>query len=127
MKPGSVWIFWIQRNLFQTIPLSGLIEIGMLVELLCTCLEVVVLSLSNVILNCVTGVEEITPELSSLSLTTSLKLFITQIHDCGFGLIGPSSGAHRVQNAYVQDYIYASTTWRVTSSVPTQYSLPQGP
>jgi len=57
-------------------------------------------------------------------LTTSLKLFITQMHDHGFGLIGPnwaSSGACRVQNAYMQDYIYASTTWRVTSSVPTQY------
>ena len=26
-----------------------------------------------------------------------------------------------VQNAYMQGYIYASTTWRVTSSVPTQY------
>ena len=37
----------------------------------------------------VTGVEEITPEWSSLSLTTSLKLFITQMHDCGFGLIEP--------------------------------------
>ena len=34
-------------------------------------------------------VEEITPEQSSLSLTTSLKLFITQMHDRGFGLIGP--------------------------------------
>ena len=89
MKPGSVWRFWIRRYLFQTIPLSGFIEIGMLVELLCTCLEVVVLSLSNVILNCVTGVEEITPELSSLSLSTFLKLFITQMHDRGFGLMGP--------------------------------------
>ena len=39
--------------------------------------------------NSVTGVEEITPEQSSLSLTTSLKLFITQMHDRGFGLIGP--------------------------------------
>ena len=28
----------------------------------------------------VTGVEEITPEQSALSLTTSLKLFITQMH-----------------------------------------------
>ena len=37
----------------------------------------------------VTEVVEITPEQSSLSLTTSLKLFITQMHDCGFGLIGP--------------------------------------
>ena len=35
------------------------------------------------------GVEEITPEQSSLSLTTSLKLFITQMHDRSFGLIGP--------------------------------------
>ena len=40
-------------------------------------------------LRTVTGVEEITPEQSSLSLTTSLKLFITQMHDYGFGLIGP--------------------------------------
>ena len=39
--------------------------------------------------NQVTGVEEITPEQSSLSLTTSLKLFITQMHDRSFGLIGP--------------------------------------
>ena len=39
--------------------------------------------------NSVTGVEEITPEQSSLSLTTSLKLFITQMHGRGFGLIGP--------------------------------------
>ena len=29
------------------------------------------------------------PEYSSLSLTSSLKLFIIQIHDCGFGLIRP--------------------------------------
>ena len=36
----------------------------------------------------ITGVEEITPEQSSLSLTTSLKLFITQMHDRGFDLIG---------------------------------------
>ena len=35
----------------------------------------------------VTGVEEITPEQCSLSLTTSLKLFITQMHDRGFGPI----------------------------------------
>ena len=34
-------------------------------------------------------VEEITPKQSSLSLTTSLKLFITQMHDRSFGLIGP--------------------------------------
>ena len=27
------------------------------------------------------------PEQSSLSFTQSLKLFITQMHDCGFGLI----------------------------------------
>ena len=33
--------------------------------------------------------KEITPEQSPLSLTTSLKFFITQMHDCGFGLIGP--------------------------------------
>ena len=39
--------------------------------------------------NSVTGVEEITPKQSSLSLTTSLKLFITQMHDRSFGLIGP--------------------------------------
>ena len=41
---------------------------------------------------CVTGVEcveEITPEQSSLSLTTSLKLLITQMYDRGFGLIEP--------------------------------------
>ena len=30
-----------------------------------------------------------------------------------------SSGACGVQNAYMPDYLYASTTWRVTSSVPT--------
>ena len=39
-------------------------------------------SKSNECLRCVTGVEEITPEQSSLSLTTSLKLFITQMHTC---------------------------------------------
>ena len=38
--------------------------------------------------DCVTGVEERTPEQSSLSLTTSLKLFIIQMHDRGFSLIG---------------------------------------
>ena len=44
---------------------------------------------SAIIYHHVTQVEEITPEQSSLSLTTSLKLFITQIHDRGFSLIGP--------------------------------------
>ena len=40
--------------------------------------------------NSVTGVEEITPEQSSLSLTTSLKLALHySMHDRGFGLIGP--------------------------------------
>ena len=39
---------------------------------------------------------EITPEQSSLSLTTSLRLFITQMHDRGFGLIGP----HQVHAEY---------------------------
>ena len=52
-------------------------------------------------------------EQSSLSLTRSLKLFITQMHNCSFGLIWP----RQVQNVHMQDYIYASTT----SSVPTQY------
>ena len=47
--------------------------------------------------NSVTGVEEITPEQSSLSLTTSFKLFITQMHDCGFSLIGPRQ-VHVVRN-----------------------------
>ena len=42
----------------------------------------------------VTGVEEITPEQFSLSLTTSLRLFITQMHDHGFGLIGPHQVHH---------------------------------
>ena len=42
--------------------------------------------------NTVTGVEEITPEQSSLSLTTSLKLSITQMNDRGFGLIEDCSG-----------------------------------
>ena len=37
----------------------------------------------------VTGVEEITPVQSSLTFTTLLKLFITQMHDRDFGLIGP--------------------------------------
>ena len=32
-----------------------------------------------------------------------------------------SSGASGVQNAYMQGHIYTGTTWRVTSSVPTQY------
>ena len=32
-----------------------------------------------------------------------------------------SSDACGVQNVYMQDYIYASTTWRMTSSVPTHY------
>ena len=46
--------------------------------------------LKAIMYNCqVNGVEEITPEQSSLSLTTSLKLSITQMHDRGFGLIGP--------------------------------------
>ena len=75
--------------------------------------------------NSVTGVQEITPELSSLSSIPSLKLFVTQMHDHGFGLIRPRhADAWGVQNAYMQDYIYiyASTTWRVTSSVPMQYT-----
>ena len=45
--------------------------------------------LSNYIPVTVTGVEEITPEQSSPSLTTSLKLCITQMNDRSFGLIGP--------------------------------------
>ena len=67
--------------------------------------------------NAVTGVEEITPKQSSLSLTTSLKLFITQMHDCGFGLIGP----RQVHAEYKMHTCRTSTTWRVTSSIPTQY------
>ena len=40
------------------------------------------------------------------------------MYDYGFGLIGP----RQVHAEYkMQDYIYASTTWCVTSSVPMQY------
>ena len=65
-------------------------------------------------------VEEITPEQSSVSLTTSLKLFITQMHNRIFGLIGPRQ-VHAEYKMHTCRTIYTSTTWRVTSSVPTQY------
>ena len=43
------------------------------------------------------------------------------MHDRSFGLIGPRQVYAEYKCIHARLYIYASTAWRVTSSVPTQY------